>query len=60
VAWKIVFRRRFDRDLDRLRDSRGTDFDVEGLKHALTFLAEGAPLPNTFSDHALIDDWAHR
>ena len=60
MVWKIVFRKRFDSDLDRLRDTRGTDFDIEGLKYAFTFLAEGTPLPGVFGDHALVDDWAHR
>lgn len=60
MAWKLVFRKRFDRDLDRLRDLRGATFDLEGLKYALTFFAEGKPLPAGFNDHELADDWAHR
>ncbi|MDR2216404.1 MAG: type II toxin-antitoxin system YafQ family toxin [Nevskiaceae bacterium] len=60
MAWTIVFRKRFDHDLDRLRDLRGTAFDLEGLKYALTLLADDTPLPSQFRDHALADDWAHR
>ncbi|MFT3792436.1 MAG: type II toxin-antitoxin system YafQ family toxin [Rudaea sp.] len=60
MSWKLVFRKRFDRDLERLHDLRGAAFDLEGLKYALTFLADGQPLPVDFSDHALMDDWAHR
>jgi len=60
VTWKLVFTRRFDHDLDRLRNLRGATFDLEGLKYALTFLADGKPLPKEFKDHDLTDDWAHR
>ena len=60
MTWKLVFRKRFDHDLDRLRDLRGSAFDLEGLKYALAFLAEGKPLPKEFSDHELKNDWAHR
>jgi mRNA interferase YafQ len=60
VTWKLGFRKRFDHDLERLRNLRGSDFDLEGLKYALVLFAEGKPLPKEFNDHELNHDWAHR
>lgn len=50
---RIKFTDRFLRDLDRLRDLRGRDFDLESLYWAINIMAAGDSLPDAFRDHAL-------
>lgn len=55
---KIVFRHRFERDLERLNKRRRGALDVDALDHAIDLFVDEKPLPASYKDHALESDWA--